>query len=113
MEPIITAKELLDAGAHFGHHTGRWNPAMEPFIFARRNKIHIINLRETIRGILSGYYFLKDIASKGGEVLFVGTKNQAKEAIRKYAKDVNSPFVAERWLGGTLKIGRASFRERV
>lgn len=99
---IVNAKDLLGAGAHFGHRTSRWNPKMEPYILGKRNKIHIINLRETVRGIVASYYFCRKIAAEGKQVLFVGTKRQARESIVMHAQRCGMPYAAERWLGGTL-----------
>ncbi len=100
--PIINAKDLLATGAHFGHRTSRWNPRMEPYILGKRNKIHIINLRETVRGVVAAYFFCRKIVAEGKQVLFVGTKRQAREIIVHHALRANMPYVAERWLGGTM-----------
>ncbi len=100
--PIVNLKELIDAGFHFGHRTSRWNPKMKPFIFGKRNLIHIINLKETIRGLITAYKFLSKVSGSRKEVLFVGTKWQAKDAIVIEAKRANMHYVSERWLGGTL-----------
>lgn len=99
---IISVKSLLDAGVHFGHRVSRWNPKMAPYIFGRRNLIHIINLRETVKGLIRAYYFVKKLTAEGGEVLFVGTKRQAKAVIRRESDRCKMHYVAERWLGGTL-----------
>lgn len=99
---VISLQELIDAGFHFGHRTSRWNPKMKPFIFGKRNLIHIINLKETVRGLLTSYKFLKKLSCSKKEVLFVGTKWQAKDAIVAEAKRCNMHYVSERWLGGTL-----------
>jgi len=98
----IAVKELIEAGAHFGHRASRWNPRMKPYIFGKRNFIHIIDIRETVRGLVTAYYYLKEIVSKGGIVLFVGTKPQAQEVIKTEATRCGMPYVSERWLGGTL-----------
>ena len=101
-KPQFSAQELLEAGVHFGHRTSGWNPKMRPYIFGRRNKIHIIDIKETVRGLLRARQYLGRVANKGGIVLFVGTKRQAAEPVREAAEACNSPYVTERWLGGTL-----------
>jgi small subunit ribosomal protein S2 len=98
----IGIKELLDAGVHFGHQTKRWNPRMKPFIFDARNGIHIIDLSKTLSQLDQACQFLHTIVSKGGSVLFVGTKKQAQEAVKESAKACGQLYVTERWLGGTL-----------
>jgi len=98
----IGVKELLDAGVHFGHQTKRWNPKMKPFIFDARNGIHIIDLSRTLNQIETACNFLSTSVSKGGKVLFVGTKKQAQQAVRETAKECGQFYVTERWLGGTL-----------
>ena len=98
----IGVKELLDAGVHFGHQTKRWNPKMKPFIFDARNGIHIIDLSKTLNQLDAACNFLAASVSKGGRVLFVGTKKQAQQAIKETAKETGQFFVIERWLGGTL-----------
>lgn len=95
-------RELLDAGIHFGHHASRWNPKMKPYIYTRRNSIHIIDIRETLRGLLRAQKFLSRVVSAGEDVLFVGTKRQAREIISEQAQRCGMHYVAERWLGGTL-----------
>jgi small subunit ribosomal protein S2 len=100
--PIVTVQELLDAGVHFGHRTSRWNPKMKPFLAGKRNSIHIIDLRETVRGLIKAVHFLKTITTEGYDVLYVGTKRGAKTVIRGEAMRASCPFVTERWLGGTL-----------
>jgi small subunit ribosomal protein S2 len=100
--PIVSAKDLLATGAHFGHRTSRWNPKMEPYILGKRNKIHIINLKETVKGIVAAYYFARKIVAEGKQVLFVGTKRQAREIMVGHAIRAGMPFVTERWLGGTM-----------
>ncbi|MCE9533423.1 MAG: 30S ribosomal protein S2 [Planctomycetes bacterium] len=99
---IVEVKELLEAGVHYGHRASRWNPKMRPYIYGKRNLIHIVDLRETIRGILRGYRYLSQVVSKGSLVLFVGTKRQGKEIVESEATRCKMPFVSERWLGGTL-----------
>src|SRR5881628_1392419 len=95
-------KELVDAGVHFGHRVSRWNPKMQPYIHDKRNMIHIIDVRETLKGLLRARKFLQNIVSSGKDVLFVGTKRQARTAIEEEAKRAGMHYVSERWLGGTL-----------
>jgi len=95
-------KNLLEAGVHFGHHTRRWNPKMAPYIFTERNGIYIIDLQKTVKEVNDAYDFLRKVAQEGGEVLFVGTKKQAQEAIETEAKRCGMHFVNQRWLGGML-----------
>ena len=99
---IVQVKELIEAGVHFGHRASRWNPKMRPYIYGKRNLIHIIDLRETLRGLLRATKYLTQIASQGKLILFVGTKRQAKETIEREAQRCGMPYVSERWLGGTL-----------
>ncbi|MDH7502200.1 MAG: 30S ribosomal protein S2 [Verrucomicrobiota bacterium] len=98
----IGIKELLEAGVHFGHQTRRWNPKMKPFIFDTRNGIHIIDLAKTLTQLETACNFLREKVIEGGQVLFVGTKKQAQEAVKETAKACGQPYVVERWLGGTL-----------
>jgi len=98
----IGIKELLEAGVHFGHQTRRWNPKMKRFIFEARNGIHVIDLSKTVVQLEEACKFLAATAAKGGNILFVGTKKQAQEAVKESAKACGQPFVTERWLGGTL-----------
>jgi small subunit ribosomal protein S2 len=98
----IGVKELLESGVHFGHQTKRWNPKMKQFIFDARNGIHIIDLSKTLNQLETACNFLSEICRKGGQVLFVGTKKQAQEAVREAAKACGQHYVTERWLGGTL-----------
>ena len=100
--PVATVQELVEAGVHFGHPASRWHPRMNYYIFARRNGVHIIDLRKTVAALVEAYAFLRKVAREGGSVLYVGTKRQAKEAVRREAQRVGMPFVSERWLGGTL-----------
>jgi small subunit ribosomal protein S2 len=93
---------MIDAGVHFGHRTSLWNPKMAPFIFGRKNQIHILDIRETLRGLLRTKKYLSQVAAGGSLILFVGTKRQAGEAIEEQALRCGMPFVSERWLGGTL-----------
>jgi len=97
-----TVRELVDAGIHFGHRAGRWNPKMKPYVFCSRNSIHIVNIKETIKGLVRGRKFLAHVVGGGKDVLFVGTKRQARQAITTQAIRTGMPFVCERWLGGTL-----------
>lgn len=98
----VSIKTLLDAGAHFGHQTRRWNPKMKPYIFGSRGDIYIIDLKKTLVGLDEAYSFLSDVARKGGTVLFVGTKKQAQEAVADAANKCGMPYVNARWLGGML-----------
>ena len=98
----VLAQELIEAGVHFGHRASRWNPKMRPYIHGRRNLIHIIDVRETIRGLLRARKYLKQVASSGVLVLFVGTKRQGAEAVAREALRCGMPYVSDRWLGGTL-----------
>ncbi|MHC5011511.1 MAG: 30S ribosomal protein S2 [Planctomycetota bacterium] len=98
----ITVDELIDNGVHFGHRVSRWNPKMRPFIHGKRNTIHIIDLKSTVKGLVRASHYLKGVASEGGRVLLVGTKRSAREAIRSVATRTSQPYVTERWLGGTL-----------
>ena len=99
---VISMKQLLEAGVHFGHQTRRWNPKMAPYIFTERNGIYIIDLQKTVRKIDEAYMFVRDIALEGKSVLFVGTKKQAQESIEAEAKRCGMYYVNNRWLGGTL-----------
>jgi small subunit ribosomal protein S2 len=109
---IVQVKDLIEAGVHFGHRASRWNPKMRPYIYGKRNLIHIIDLRETVRGMLRAYRFLAKVASNGSLVLFVGTKRQAKDTIEQQAARCGMPYVSERWLGGTLTNYR-TIRDRL
>jgi small subunit ribosomal protein S2 len=109
---IVQVKDLIDAGVHFGHRASRWNPKMRPYIYGKRNLIHIIDLRETVRGLLRAYRYLSQLTSKGSLVLFVGTKRQAKEAVEREAARCGMAYVNERWLGGTLTNYR-TIRDRL
>ncbi len=99
---VISMKQLLEAGVHFGHQTRRWNPKMAPYIFTERNGIYIIDLQKTVRKIDDAYMFIRDIAMEGKSILFVGTKKQAQESIEQEAKRCNMFYVNNRWLGGML-----------
>jgi len=109
---IVQVQELIESGVHFGHRASRWNPKMRPFIYGKRNLIHIIDLKETVRGLLRAYRFLSKVASRNSLVLFVGTKRQAKDAIEREAQRCQMPYVSERWLGGTLTNYR-TIRDRL
>ena len=100
--PIISMKQLLEAGVHFGHQTRKWNPKMKKYIFTSRNDIHIINLEDTVKLAEKAYNFVKEIVKEGKTVLFVGTKKQASEAIEQEAKRCGMFYINNRWLGGTL-----------
>jgi small subunit ribosomal protein S2 len=93
---------MLEAGVHYGHRASRWNPKMRPYIYGKRNLIHIIDLRETVRGLLRSYRYLSQLTGRGSLVLFVGTKRQGKDILEKEATRCGMPYVSERWLGGTL-----------
>ena len=99
---ISLVEELIQAGTHFGHRASRWNPKMAPYIYARKNAIHIIDVRETVRGLLRTKKYLAQVAAGGSLVLFIGTKRQASAAVEKDSLRAGMPFVAERWLGGAL-----------
>ncbi|MBE3575928.1 MAG: 30S ribosomal protein S2 [Firmicutes bacterium] len=99
---VISMKQLLEAGVHFGHQTRRWNPKMKEYIFTQRNGIYIIDLQRTVRKMDEAYAFARDVAANGGHILFVGTKKQAQESIREEATRCGQYYVSERWLGGTL-----------
>jgi len=100
--PVVTTRQLLESGVHFGHQTRRWNPKMKRFIFTERNGIYIIDLQQSLTYIDRAYAFVKETVSRGGQILFVGTKKQAQEAIAEQATRVGMPFVNQRWLGGML-----------
>jgi small subunit ribosomal protein S2 len=99
---VVTMKQLLEAGVHFGHQTRRWNPKMKRFIFGERNGIYIIDLQRTLAQIEIAYSFIRDLVADGGQILFVGTKKQAQDGVRQYAEQCEMPYVNERWLGGML-----------
>ena len=100
--PVISMKQLLEAGVHFGHQTKRWNPKMAKYIFTARNGIYIIDLQKTVHKIDDAYNFLRDVAARGEKVMFVGTKKQAQEAVKEEATRSGSFYVDQRWLGGML-----------
>ena len=114
-------KQLIEAGVHFGHRASRWNPKMRPYIYGRRNLIHIIDVRETVRGLIRARKYLTQVAAGGSLVLFVGTKRQAAETVERESTRCGQPFVSDRWLGGTLtnfrtirsRLGRLEELERL
>ena len=99
---VISMKQLLEAGVHFGHQTRRWNPKMAEYIFTERNGIYIINLQKTVKKVIEAYNFIKEVAESGEEILFVGTKKQAQDSIKEEAERVGMYYVNARWLGGML-----------
>jgi small subunit ribosomal protein S2 len=99
---VVTMKQLLEAGVHFGHQTRRWNPKMKRFIFGERNGIYIIDLEQTLKRIETAYTFVRDTVAGGGTVLFIGTKKQAQDPVESYANKCGMPFINQRWLGGML-----------
>jgi small subunit ribosomal protein S2 len=99
---VISMRQMLEAGVHFGHQTRRWNPKMRRFIFGERNGIYIIDLEQTLTRVETAYGFVRDLVANGGNVLFVGTKKQAQDPVQSYAEKVGMPYVNERWLGGML-----------
>ena len=99
---VVTMKQLLESGVHFGHQTKRWNPKMKRYIFTERNGIYIIDLQQTLSYIDRAYEFVRETVAHGGTIMFIGTKKQAQEAIEKEATRVGMPYVKERWLGGML-----------
>jgi small subunit ribosomal protein S2 len=102
MAPVVTMKQLLEAGVHFGHQTRRWNPKMKRFIFGERNGIYIIDLEQTLKRIETAYTFVRDTVADGGTVLFIGTKRQAQDPVQSYAEKCGMPYINQRWLGGML-----------
>ncbi len=99
---VVSIKDLLDAGVHFGHQTRRWNPKMKRFLHGERNGIYIIDLHQTLQLLSEAYEFVRDLVADGGTVLFVGTKKQAQDSVQSYAERSNMPYINERWLGGML-----------
>ena len=99
---VVSMKQLLEAGVHFGHQTRRWNPKMAPYIFTERNGIYIIDLQKTVKKLEEAYMFVRQIAENGDEILFVGTKKQAMDSVKEEAERCGMPFVNARWLGGML-----------
>lgn len=110
--PIVSMKELLEAGVHFGHRRRRWNPKMKSYIFTERNGIHIIDLQQTLSALDATYELVKNTVADGGLILFVGTKRQAQESVSEQAERCSMPFVTRRWLGGTL-TNFATIRQRI
>ncbi len=109
---VVSMKQLLEAGVHFGHQTRRWNPKMAEYIFTERNGIYIIDLQKTAKKINEAYNFVRDIAADGKDILFVGTKKQAQDAVKEEAMNCSMPFVNARWLGGMLTNFR-TIRRRI
>lgn len=109
---VITMKQLLEAGVHFGHRTRRWNPKMRPFIFTERSGIHIIDLQQTMLRIEKFYEMVRDLTAEGGTILFVGTKRQAQATIQQEAERCGMPYISQRWLGGTL-TNWVTIRQRI
>ena len=99
---VVSMKQLLEAGVHFGHQTRRWNPKMAPYIYTERNGIYIIDLQKTVKKLEEAYNFVRELGEKGETILFVGTKKQAQEAIKEEASRVGMFYVNARWLGGML-----------
>ena len=99
---VVSMKQLLEAGVHFGHQTRRWNPKMSKYIYVERNGIHIIDLQKTVKKLEEAYAFIREVSAEGGEILFVGTKKQAMDSVREEAIRAGMPYVNARWLGGML-----------
>ena len=110
--PVVSMKALLESGVHFGHRTNKWHPAMKPYIFTERNNIHIIDLQKTSKSLDQAFNLVRDTVSRGGYVLFVGTKRQAQETIQSDATRAGMPYVTNRWLGGMLTNWR-TIRQRI
>ncbi len=102
MSAVVSIKQLLEAGVHFGHQTRRWNPKMKRFLHGERGGIYLIDLHQTLSGIERSYTFIRDLVADGGTVLFIGTKRQAQDPIERYARECNMPYINQRWLGGML-----------
>ena len=109
---VVSMKQLLECGVHFGHQTRRWNPKMKPYIFTERNGVYIIDLQKTVKGLEKAYDFVRSVAKDGGSVLFVGTKRQAQDTIREEAQRCGQFYINQRWLGG-LMTNFATIRKRV
>ena len=109
---VVSMKQLLEAGVHFGHQTRRWNPKMAKYIFTERNGIYIIDLQKTVKKLDEAYNFVREVSAEGGSILFVGTKKQAQESIREEATRCGMHFVNARWLGGMLTNFR-TIRRRI
>ena len=99
---IVSMRQMLEAGVHFGHQTHRWNPRMKRFIFGERNGIYIIDLEQTLDRVETSYKFVRDMVANGGSILFIGTKKQAQDPIKFFAEKCGMPYINERWLGGML-----------
>ncbi len=112
MTTTISMRDLLEAGVHFGHQTGRWNPKMAPYIYGARNGVHILDLAQTVSRLDEATEFVRDLSTSGHQILFVGTKRQAQDVIRNEADRANMPYVVTRWLGGTL-TNFQTIRQRV
>ena len=112
MASVVSMKQLLEAGVHFGHQTRRWNPKMAEYIFTERNGIYIIDLQKTVKKLNEAYAFARDIAAQGGDILFVGTKKQAQDSVKEEAINCSMPYVNARWLGGMLTNFR-TIRRRI
>jgi small subunit ribosomal protein S2 len=110
--PVISMKQLLEAGVHFGHQTRRWNPKMKPYIFTERNGIYIIDLQKTVRKVEEAYAFMRQVGADGGHVLFIGTKKQAQDAVSEESQRSGQFYVNQRWLGGML-TNFATIKRRV
>jgi small subunit ribosomal protein S2 len=110
--PVVSMKELLESGVHFGHRTHKWHPKMKPYIFTERNSIHIIDLQKTVKALEEAYELVRNTVAKGGTVLFVGTKRQAQDTIQLEATRCGMPYVTARWLGGTMTNWR-TIRQRI
>ena len=102
MENIVTMKQLLEVGVHFGHQTRKWNPKMKRYIFAEKNGIYIIDLQQTLQLLIEAYEHVRRVSARGGNILFVGTKKQTQDIIENYAKECSMPYIRNRWLGGIL-----------
>lgn len=109
---VVSMKQLLESGVHFGHRTQKWHPKMKPYIFTERNQIHIIDLQKTVKALEEAYDLVRDTISKGGSILFIGTKRQAQETIQLEATRCGMPWVTARWLGGTL-TNWTTIRQRI
>jgi small subunit ribosomal protein S2 len=109
---IVTLQELIENGVHYGCQSARWNPKMKPYIHSKKNKIHIIDLRETLKGLIRAYHFIKKLSAQGKKVLFVGTQRHAADIIREEATRSDSHFVCHRWLGGTM-TNLPTMRDRI
>ena len=109
---VVSMKQLLEAGVHFGHQTRRWNPKMAPYIFTDRNGIYIIDLQKTVKKVEEAYNFVRELSEQGKDILFVGTKKQAQESIEVEAKRCGMYYVNQRWLGGML-TNYKTIRQRI